>query len=62
MVIKSVMDEFCKLSGLKVSLAKSKVFYSPNTNLDLVQSISDGIGIPSTYNLGKHLGFSILHG
>lgn len=56
------MDKFCNLSGLKISLAKSKFFCSPYTNQALVTSISEEMGIPSTNNLGKYFGFPIFYG
>lgn len=41
---------------------KSRVWYTPNTPLHLIQSITSQIGIPSTTNLGLYLGFPLSHG
>ncbi|KAG7547784.1 Ribonuclease H domain [Arabidopsis suecica] len=60
-VIRRVLERFCVASGQKVSLEKSKIFFSENVHKDLAKQISDESGIKSTKELGKYLGMPILH-
>lgn len=59
-VIRRVLERFCKASGQKVSLEKSKIFFSSNVSRELGKLISDASGIQSTRELGKYLGMPIL--
>lgn len=59
-VIRKVLETFCIASGQKVSLEKSKIFFSTNVHRDLAELISDESGIKSTHDLGKYLGMPIL--
>lgn len=59
-IIRKVLEEFCVASGQKVSLDKSKIFFSGNVHRDLRKSISDASGIKSTTDLGKYLGMPVL--
>lgn len=59
-VIRGVLEEFCKASGQKVSLEKSKIFFSENVSRDLEKIISDESGIKATRDLGKYLGMPVL--
>ncbi|KAG7564477.1 Ribonuclease H-like superfamily [Arabidopsis suecica] len=59
-VIRRVLEKFCLASGQKVSLEKSKIFFSDNVSRDLGQLISDESGIASTRDLGKYLGMPVL--
>lgn len=60
-VIRTVLEKFCRASGQKVSLEKSKIFFSKNVSRELGKQISDESGIKSTKDLGKYLGMPILH-
>ncbi|XP_065639085.1 uncharacterized protein LOC136071559 [Quercus suber] len=60
-VISSVLQEFCNKSGQKVSEAKSRVFFSPNVDLDQRDALSSILGFRATTNLCKYLGFPIKH-
>lgn len=60
-VIRTVLEGFCIASGQKVSLEKSKFFFSDNVHRDLVKLITDESGIKSTRELGKYLGMPVLH-
>ena len=53
------LDTFCELSGQKVNMTKSKVFYSPNVSDESRESLCNVLGFRSTPNLGKYLGFPI---
>lgn len=69
--INSVLQEFCARSGQKVSEAKSRVYFSPNVDLDQREALTDILGTDilgtdilgfnSTSNLGKYLGFPLKH-
>lgn len=55
-VIRSVLERFCVASGQKVSLEKSKNFFSDNVSRDLGNRISEESGIKATIELGNYLG------
>ncbi|KAG7544019.1 Ribonuclease H domain [Arabidopsis thaliana x Arabidopsis arenosa] len=59
-VIRKVLEKFCEASGQKVSLEKSKIFFSKNVHRDLEKLISEESGIQSTRDLGKYLGMPVL--
>ncbi|CAL9233674.1 unnamed protein product, partial [Arabidopsis halleri] len=59
-VIRGVLESFCTASGQKVSLEKSKIFFSDNVSRDLGRLISEESGIASTRELGRYLGMPIL--
>lgn len=39
LTIRDVLDEFCSRSGQTISEAKSRVFFSPNVDRDLRESL-----------------------
>lgn len=45
-----------------VNHSKSKIWYSHNTSLGMIQSITTTLHIPSTKDLGTYLGFPLIHG
>ena len=49
------------LTGQKISKVKSKVFFPLNTPEETKEEIVQQLGINETSNLGKYLGFPILH-
>ncbi|CAA7036314.1 unnamed protein product [Microthlaspi erraticum] len=59
-VIRRVLEKFCKASGQKVSLDKSKIFFSENVSRELCSAISAESGIQATRELGRYLGMPIL--
>jgi len=59
-VVRRILETFCIASGQKVSLDKSKIFFSKNVSRDLEKLISKESGIKSTRELGKYLGMPIL--
>ena len=59
--IRDALDTFCELSGQKVNMTKSKVFFSPNVGQENRDSFCNILGFRSTPNLGKYLGFPIQH-
>ena len=56
-----MLQEFCNKSGQKVSEAKSRVFFSPNVDLDQRDDLSSILGFNATTNFGKYLGFPVKH-
>ncbi|OMO87284.1 reverse transcriptase [Corchorus capsularis] len=61
-VITDVLDEFAKASGLRVSLEKSKLWFSPNVHQQKATVLSRLCGIPLAQELGTYLGVPIIHG
>ena len=59
--IVDVLNDFCSMSGQKVSHTKSRIFFSPNVPASTKHSICDYLGFLPTDSLGKYLGFLILH-
>ncbi|XP_050257195.1 uncharacterized protein LOC126702518 [Quercus robur] len=57
--IKDVSDVFCSLSSQFVSEAKSRVYFSPNVDIDTRESLSDILGFSFTPNIGKYLGIPL---
>ncbi|PKI46803.1 hypothetical protein CRG98_032800 [Punica granatum] len=57
--IKAVLDAFCKESGMKFNLEKSKVLFSRNTSGAHRYQACSTFNINATYDLGKYLGFPI---
>ena len=52
---------FCARSGQSISESKSRVYFSPNVDVDTRGSLCDMLGFSSTPNLGNYLGFPIKH-
>jgi len=46
----------------KISLQKSQVFFSKNTNQRMAKAISEALEIPITQDLGNYLGMPIING
>lgn len=59
--VKRVLDTFCNFSGQKVNFDKSAVFFSDNVKTDMMESLSNSLGVTATKNLGKYLGIPIGH-
>ena len=55
------MDEFCEESGQKVSVEKSRIYFSPNMQVETKKEVSSKLGIQATTNIGNYLGFPIKH-
>ena len=55
-----VLDNFCNLAGQKVNLGKSKILFSPNVPRRRKRFICRKLGMTSTNNLGRYLGFPLL--
>lgn len=61
LLIKHVLDLFCRCSGQKISEAKTQIFFSSNVNGKLKRNIYEVAGFQATDDLGKYLGVPILH-
>ena len=59
--MRDVLDDFCARSGQSISESKSRVYFSPNVDVDTRESLCDILGFKSTPNLGKYLGFPLKH-
>ena len=51
----------CDMAGQKVNKTKSKIFFSSNVSVQVKLDICQQLGIQATNNLGRYLGFPILH-
>lgn len=60
--IRRCLDFFCKVSGQRVSLNKSEIFFSSNVPREDIESILEVAGMPRTLNLGRYLGVPSIHG
>nr|KYP64839.1 hypothetical protein KK1_019450 [Cajanus cajan] len=60
--VTEVLHQFCADLGLKVSLVKSKVFASKGVTPRRRNKISNITHIQFTRNLGKYLGYDMVHG
>lgn len=59
--ISEVLNEFCEESRQKVSMDKSRVYFSPNVQAEIRDETCARLGIQATTNIGKYLGFPINH-
>lgn len=57
--ISALLQDFCVVSGLKVSLSKSSVFFSKNTPVGAWVEFATALGFPETSSVGKYLGCPI---
>lgn len=61
-VIKRCLDQFCGVSGQKVSFEKSRISFSSNVSSVLAEQISSIVGIPTTSDMGVYLGIPTIYG
>ena len=59
--ISEVLDEFCEELGQKVSMEKSRIYFSPNVQLEIKSGICSRLGIQAMTNIGNCLEFPIKH-
>lgn len=60
LIVHECLARFCNVSRHKVSLAKSRVYFSNNTSQDSKESIYATLGSESTGDLGMYFGIPTL--
>ena len=60
LTIKNTLDKFVSLSGQKIILSKSKIYFSPHTSLDNISTTERELGMRAYSNFEKYLGIPIL--
>lgn len=61
LLIKHILDLFCKFSRKKVSERKSSIFFSKNVDGGMKNHLCRVSGFQNTEDIGKYLGVPILH-
>ncbi|KAL6567965.1 hypothetical protein OROGR_001633 [Orobanche gracilis] len=61
-VMKKILNVFCGASGLKLSLPKSKVYFSNPGSHGLKREVCHILGFGQTSYLGRYLGVNLTHG
>lgn len=59
--IRNILDIFCTSSGQKVSVEKTRIFFSRNARWHTREHIGNYLGFQKTHNLGKYLGVPLHH-
>lgn len=57
----NVLEDFCECSGMKVSMAKTNLFFSKNVSSEEHRQLKNLVGVRAVDNLGKYLGVPLLH-
>nr|KYP57513.1 Retrovirus-related Pol polyprotein LINE-1 [Cajanus cajan] len=60
-VIQSCLNHFCASSGQKVSIEKTRIYFSKNVSHIVRNEVSSAFGFQRTDNLGKYLGIPAHH-
>lgn len=58
--IKTIINDFCEVSGMKINLDKSKLWLSPHIPQDRKDSTTNYFQIPNTSNLGNYLSYQLI--
>jgi hypothetical protein len=61
-VLKNLLDRYCSNSGQKISDAKSSIFFSPNTDVDVKVEVCETLNIMTESLTDKYLGLPALVG
>ncbi|KAL4336136.1 hypothetical protein GQ457_07G003110 [Hibiscus cannabinus] len=61
LVLRLVLEKFCNASGLKVSVAKTTIYFSDNVGASERRQISGSFGFKEVTELGRYLGVPIVH-
>lgn len=59
--ITTILDLFCKSSGQKLSVEKTRIYFSKNVHWNVRCQISESFGFARIDDLGKYLGVPLLH-
>ena len=58
-IIRDVLDDFCARSGQSINESKSRVYFSPNVDVDTRESLCDILGFKSNSKSWKVPWFSL---
>ena len=61
-IMMNCLSTFCGVSGSKVNVDKSKVFFSANTHMDIQDAVSRTLGMEVTLDLREYLGVPTING
>jgi len=62
LLVRACLDRFCQASRQRISVSKSRVYFSPNTKEDVIEEICTSLDMERTADLGKYLGVPIING
>ena len=54
--VRNCLDMFCSTSGQKMSVVKTRIYFSKNVSVSLANDISRRSGFQVTNDMGKYLG------
>lgn len=57
--VNDVLNQFCDVSGQRISKEKPKILFSKNTNDHMKRNLTNLSGFQETYDLGKYLGIPL---
>ncbi|KAA3462709.1 reverse transcriptase [Gossypium australe] len=60
-VLKTILDDFCALSGHKINARKTNIFFSKGVDEIMVNTISTMFGFQRVHNLGHYLRVPLFH-
>ncbi|KAL1569138.1 hypothetical protein AAHA92_00650 [Salvia divinorum] len=60
--IRELLDQYSQYSGHRVSINKTQLFFSPNTDAETAMKIESILHFKVVDNLGMYLGIPIIHG
>ena len=61
-VIQQCLDEFCRVSGQKVSKGKTRILFSKGMSNSLSLEICQVLGFARTHSLERYLGATVIQG
>ena len=59
--MEEVLEKFCSEFGQKISMEKSRIYFSANVSEDVKEEVCEKLGLQVTRNNGKYLDFPINH-
>ena len=61
-IMMQCLNKFCAASGSKVNVAKSRIFFSRNTDAGTREAVCGEVGMEETDDLGAYLGVPLING
>lgn len=61
-IMQRCLNLFCEASGIKVSIDKSRVYFSDNTDFWIKEAVCGVLGMEATEDFGKYLGVPTING